>query len=125
MYNGDTLITFGKYKFTKLKNLPKDYLLQLFTNKSLDKLLLGYIERNLEEIKQRDNVVIKKEILDKKEIRKGIIGCYKIGFPNKKEANFALRGIRENPKTDKVPIRSYECEICGAWHHTSLETFKH
>jgi uncharacterized protein (DUF3820 family) len=121
---GESIMMFGKYRTHKLKSLPRDYLLQLYTNKSLDKYLLAYIGDNIEEIKLRGNEPPVKEVLSPKEIRSSYTGCSKIGYINKKEANFALRNIHNNAKTEKVPVRSYECEICGAWHHTSLETFK-
>lgn len=124
MMTGESIISFGKYKLNRLKNLPRNYLLALYSNKSLDKNILDYIQENMDEIKTRgDFLIIETKVYSPRETRKKIVGCSKLGYINKKEANFALRGIRENPKTDKVPIRSYECEICGAWHHTSLETF--
>ena len=124
MYSDETIILFGKYKGYKLKSLPKDYLLQIYTNKALDSRLLTYIKDNMDRIKSRTNEIGSKfEVLSSKEIRSSYTGCSKIGYINKKEANFSLRNIQQNAKTDKVPVRSYECEICGAWHHTSLESY--
>lgn len=63
-------------------------------------------------------------ITNAKDLRKKITGCSKIGFYSKKLANAELKRFQETIKTGVVPVRSYECEICGAWHHTSRENKK-
>ena len=50
-----TLMTFGKYKGTKLANVPADYLLYLYSNGTFGPLK-DYIEQNLE--------LLKKEAID-------------------------------------------------------------
>ena len=120
-YTHETFMPFGRYKLFKLKDLPKDYLLELFKNKSNEPKILEYIDLNLEEIKNRSNSIGSFQNLSSREIRKTFTNCEKVGFVNKKEANFQLNKIKNNPKTQKIPVRSYECEICGAWHHTSKE----
>lgn len=54
-------------------------------------------------------------ITNAKDLRKKITGCSKIGFYSKKLANAELKRFQETIKTGVVPVRSYECEICGAW----------
>lgn len=45
--------------------------------------------------------------------------CAKITYPNKVEAKFELKNIRECKQKHKKPIRAYECPICSGWHLTS------
>lgn len=55
-YSDDTPIFFGKYKGTKLANVPNEYLLYLWDNSNegktlYDQKLAAYIKENLQAIK--------------------------------------------------------------------------
>lgn len=111
VYTEESIISVGKYKFTRIKNIPAEYLLKVYKNKGYpDKELLLYVENNIEHIKnkQENNIIDKKTFL-----------CNKIVYPTKAEAQYVLREIRKSGQTHKKPIRAYECEYCGGWHHTS------
>lgn len=122
-YTPETRIPFGMYKNAKdnrLIDLPFIYLRQLIKDAKLDPNLVRVIRNEIlnEPEEKKLHYDLSK---DKKEIRKEITGCTKIGFMNKRVANDTLRHIRNTAKTEKIPVRSYECKICGAWHLTSKE----
>jgi hypothetical protein len=48
-----------------------------------------------------------------------ICDTLKACFMDKEAADKELKRIRKSPGTHKKPVRSYECERCGFWHHTS------
>ena len=57
------------------------------------------------------------------------LNCSKIPFDTRELAKRELGRIREEAaqykqKTDKIPIRSYECDRCGKWHLTSQSLLK-
>lgn len=113
MYNDETILTFGKYKFIKLKRVPAEYLLAIYNNKSSDNNdLNNYIEHNLEKIFNKKNGVIKYPEIE--------MTCQKITYPNEKEAKFRLSNISKIIQSNKKPIRAYECTKCGGWHLTSV-----
>ena len=45
--------------------------------------------------------------------------CKKITFRSRKEAKTELKKINRNMKNDKLKV-VYYCNICQAWHHTSM-----
>ena len=47
----DTIMWFGKYKGTKLANVPDEYLLYLYNNNKAYGKLKEYIENNLDNLK--------------------------------------------------------------------------
>ncbi len=120
MYNDNTLLTNGKYQFVSLKRVPGDYLLELYKTYKRkgqgDPELIDYIDRNMDAIKSRTNTV-------PPPIQRT---CTKVTFSNENDARRDLARIRSNnerlgSRKNKIPIRSYECEYCGGWHHTSRE----
>ena len=111
MYTDDTLLTFGTYKYMKLSRVPSDYLLKFLKDKSnLD--LYNYVNENEEKLILRKNGVIKTEPLT--------FPCEKHAFCSEKAAKDALNKISPLRQNHKKPIRSYECNICGGWHLTSI-----
>lgn len=124
IYTPETRITFGMYKNAidnRLVDLPHFYLKQLLRNTHLDPELVRVIR---EDILKESKPEKKEFIVNAKDLRKKITGCSKIGFYSKKLANTELKRFQNTIKTGVVPVRSYECEICGAWHHTSKENKK-
>lgn len=49
----------------------------------------------------------------------GQIVCLKHRFPSELDAQTALVGIQECPRTRKIPGRAYQCPHCNGWHLTS------
>lgn len=50
MLNDDSIMPWGKYKGTKLGNVPAEYLMWLYENDKCDKAVKEYIEDNLDVI---------------------------------------------------------------------------
>ena len=50
MLNDDSIMPFGKYKGTKMGNVPAEYLMWLYDNNKCDKAVREYIEDNLDVI---------------------------------------------------------------------------
>ena len=53
--------------------------------------------------------------------------CNKVSYDSKREANTVLNSFHKNHRggnthkfRDKIPCRSYHCEVCGKWHLTSI-----
>ncbi len=113
MYNDDTILIAGKYKFTKLIRVPAEYLLKVYSsgNKS-DKELFEYVQNNLETIIARKEGRIPTSHLKPL--------CDKQAYVSKKVANLHLSVISKKEQDHKKPVRSYECDKCGAWHVTSI-----
>lgn len=117
VYTDHTTLCNGKYKFYKLHEVPVDYLINIYENLkgSTDKALAAYVEKNIDRIKARkEGLPFIVEPIVEKEV------CTKKYYPTKGEARKALKIIRESQGDHKKPIRSYECEKCSGWHHTSL-----
>lgn len=49
----------------------------------------------------------------------GSFVCLKKRFATMGAADYALERITESPRTDKIPVRVYQCERCNGWHLTS------
>lgn len=47
------------------------------------------------------------------------MNCTKRSFLKKEDAVKRVAEIRANEDNNKIPIRSYRCEICGNFHLTS------
>src|SRR5690349_13420903 len=53
-YSDKTQLTWGEHKYKALGSIPADYLLEIYENKKTeDEKLLLYIEKNLEQIRER------------------------------------------------------------------------
>ncbi|MDI9882416.1 hypothetical protein [Flectobacillus longus] len=116
MYTDQTLLTFGKYKFTQLCRVPPEYLLRIHQAKSyFNAELKEYIINNLERIIQRRDGIILTPIV--------YFPCKKVIYISKKEANRFLESIKYIGQNHKKPVRAYECDKCGYWHITSRENF--
>jgi len=113
MYNDNTILTVGKYKFIALCRVPADFLLRMYTNKGYyNAELKEYIESNIEKIILRNEGLIITPPLD--------FPCEKLFYANRKIAKGVLRKIASMKQEHKKPIRVYECEKCGGWHLTSM-----
>lgn len=120
MYTDDAILTFGKYKFTKLKQIPFEYLDAL----SKSCRCIPFPEEFNKYVEQRRVKADPIEVLKSPEV--GFV-CEKITYANQKIAKIALKRIRNicATKGGKAPIRTYECEKCSGWHLTSKPLLKH
>lgn len=113
MFTDDTILSFGKYKAYRLRDVPAFYLINLHKNGGgIDPDLRKYINDNIDSIRAR--------FLDFPEpINRVTFICEKRTFPTKKDA---MDSIKKPAKQDKKrPIRAYECPKCSGWHLTSKE----
>jgi len=117
--NWDSLMDYGKYKFTRLREIPASYFIELKNSNSIRyESLKEFIESNFEELKSLGNE--SKGIVEPIEY----VICDKYRYATEEEARKHLRQItkykeqREYVK-NKIPTRTYQCEICGFWHLTS------
>jgi uncharacterized protein (DUF3820 family) len=135
MYTDTSILTFGKYRFKKLRDIPASYLINIYNDKGINKPeLREYIERNIDRLKAEaggmdiiQGIKIKKPEVKKPEVIKiATFVCDKVTFATEKIAKSRLREINNARGNNKKPVRAYECEICGGWHHTSIpfEKFK-
>lgn len=115
MYTDNTILTWGKYKFTSLKNVPASWLLANHKNNSLhDKELLEYISNNLDRLKE-----LHEKGFTPPEVK---MPCTKYQYASEEEAKKHLREIRKKGKQSPshvLPVRAYNCPICKFYHLTS------
>ena len=124
MYSHISILTFGKYKLKKLRDIPASYFLKLYKDLGVMKNnveLKEYIESNLDILKDEEKGLKSRQVVKPEPIR-----CEKITFATEKIAKSRLREINDARGDNKKPVRAYECDICGGWHHTSmpLDEFK-
>jgi uncharacterized protein (DUF3820 family) len=113
MHTDDTILTTGKYKFTRLCRVPPDYLLAVYKDKNFpDKELAEYVRENIGRIMQR-----KRGEVPTPELKRI---CEKITYLSEKDAKFVIAKARDNVQENKKPVRAYECEKCSGWHLTSI-----
>lgn len=114
MYTDETILTFGKHKFTKLCRVPAEYLLKLHENRSYANAeIKEYIEQNLEKLIQKRFGIISPPPFE--------FPCRKITYANEKDAKYVLKQISQVQQQHKKPVRHYQCDDCGGWHLTSKE----
>lgn len=110
-YTDNTILTKGKYKFTKLCRVPPQYLIGLFNNgDKSDPELYEYVKQNSIEILLRLNGKIKPPRLNV---------CQKFYFSSEEEAKKEIKRIAKLSQKNEKPKRAYECEKCSGWHLTS------
>jgi len=121
--NDNSLITFGRYKFTALCRVPVDYLFSICKqNTNNFRKNSDPYNQEKEEIKQyvKDNLeilVLRKEgIIQPLELKQT---CHKVSYFTEKIAKQVLKSISLIDQDHKKPIRVYECEKCSNWHLTS------
>lgn len=115
MYDDNTILSFGKYKFTALCRVPSDYLLRIYKSghyTNLSPELKEYIESNIEVILLRKQGIISPALFE--------FPCLKTTYPTENDAKKVLKQVRQIIQKHKKPIRAYACEKCGGWHLTSM-----
>jgi hypothetical protein len=119
MFTDETILTFGKYKFTKLGKVPAEFLIRQFDNKQFFGNLefKEYLELNIERIRTKQTE-LHTEIIEQENI------CDKFVYASEKIAKQSLRDINQVQQKHKKPVRAYECDKCGGWHLTSKTEWK-
>lgn len=115
MYTEDTVLSYGKYKGKMIKDIPKDYMINVhITGGEEHAELKKYIEANLDKYPGLPFL----SWFNKKSYVMVTLKCTKRTYPTKKSAMDSI--VKPKSKTDKkAPIRAYECPICSGWHLTS------
>jgi hypothetical protein len=125
MYTKESLMSWGKYKLQKIKDIPSKYFLALYDSKQLDKdvELKEYVEYNLDIFRKEESISPLNNIRPLEIVH---FICEKKTFPTKKDAQQSLKKIRSAGGNHEKPMRAYECPKCSGWHLTSMpyETFK-
>ena len=126
-YTDDTILTQGEHRLTILRNVPPEYLLELYkTRKTKDKELLKYIDKNLEKIKARQEDKLKGLRRDHgykligKSMHLTCASTDKLIYLTEKDAKLEIKRIKKKKQKRKKPVRAYQCVKCGGWHLTSL-----
>lgn len=115
MYTEETVLTYGRYTGKMIKDVPVDYLINVFkTGGDEHAALKEYMEANADKypgltligwFKSKRNVMVD-------------FKCIKRTFPTKKTAMDSIANPKSKQK-GKRPIRAYECPVCSGWHLTS------
>lgn len=119
MYNDNSILTWGKYKFTSLKRIPASWLLSKHKNTGIhDKELVAWVGENLDKLKERHESEIKNgkpaQITNT---------CTKYQYASQKEAEKHLSQIVQKGQQASghlLPVRAYHCNRCPFWHLTSI-----
>src|SRR6266446_6062772 len=108
MYSDNSVLTFGRYKHTRLCRVPSDYLLSIYqSGKCADDELKIFIKQNF----QRINACKKGEPMTAI-----ATVCEKFAYANEKIAKAKLREIEAVKQKHCKPVRAYQCEKCNGWH---------
>ena len=129
-YTDETILTYGKYKNRKLKDIPKEYLINIWkTSKGGgDTEMRVYLKDNIDRIKElhrrtRGVGSKSKASAPKNEISNQIVAfiCNKRTFPTKKAAldSIVNKGGKKGKKEKPMPVRAYYHPKCSGWHLTS------
>jgi len=110
---GDYIIPFGKHRNKPLKELPKEYLVELYRHEDL--------MTKWPELKQYIEATywLLLPLSQKVEYKFEPLPCEKNAYVDEEAAKKALKLIKQDKRDHKKPNRSYQCEICGFWHLTS------
>lgn len=112
MYNENTILTSGKYQFVSIKRVPAEYLITIYRERQCkDPELREYIKNNMKALEARRTAFFEPPPIDD-------FPCTKIVFPNERDAKDEIRRIART-RSEKKPVRCYECPHCGGWHMTS------
>jgi hypothetical protein len=131
MITPESKMKFGKYKNKFISELPSSYIIELYKNlitTTIDddkKEFVLYVETTLSDLlpkKNNNNInTFINEVVNKM--------CPKEFFINEGDAKYRLDHIRKTTikhnRTNKIPIRVYECDRCGYWHLTSKPLYEY
>lgn len=110
------ILKFGKYRGQDIRVVPGPYLVGLYKSAQdqLDKypLVREYIVENFGALIPTKSYLF---------LLTPICDTLKTCFVDQQDADKELKRIRKDPRKHKKPIRSYQCERCGFWHHTSKQ----
>lgn len=114
MYTEDTVLDYGGYKNTRIKDLPSIYMINVYRSGGKEhEKLIEYIQANIEKFPIL--------ALYAKKGGKAIVTfkCDKRTFPTKKDAMESIVKPPTKTRNKPIPIRAYECPICSGYHLTS------
>ena len=112
---GDIYVFTKKWGIARIDKLPSNYVLSIKNNfKHLRPEIWEYAEANKELLIHLGEKPITSEVEEP-------IKCTKLQYHSQAFAKSELKRIRETIGNHKKPIRAYECDICSAWHLTSME----
>lgn len=110
IYTDQTILLKGKHKFKKLRDVPPEYLVNLYDQRNFqDMELYKYIADRIDQLR---NPKMERPVQQT---------CRKTHFIDLEAAEKRIRQIHGNDTSDhKKPIRAYLCD-CGLYHLTSKE----
>ena len=120
----DSTLGFGKHKKKPISEIPKDYLLRLYKSGiPKDKDPDGKLRIFIEELICPPKKIRKThETINHIAIKVAEMFCPKEFFISESDAKYRLKFIRSHStRSEKIPIRAYECDRCGYWHLTSKQ----
>jgi hypothetical protein len=140
----ETVLKFGKYRNKKIKDIPASYILTFIENGGDHVDLRNYALNNRESLINKallSDKLTKEDLYkltrmkyrdgfnDAPQSQKGVIKfcSNKFSYASQVDAKKELKRIRSiSPDDKKIPVRTYYCEGCSAWHLTSkpLDKFK-
>jgi hypothetical protein len=119
MYTDETILSYGRYKDKMLKDIPREYFINVYKSAGEEHAVLKqYVDANKEKYPElaifflRNNAVPPVTFI-----------CNKRTYPTRKAAMDSIVKPTSKPKRP-VPIRAYECPECSGWHLTSKEIEK-
>lgn len=119
MYTDDTILTWGRYKFTALKRIPASWLLSKHKSKGIhDMVLVEWVADNFERLKEREEREKKGEKPEELPLP-----CTKNTYSSEEQAKKHLKEIRRyaesHEQKNHIPVRAYPCPFCKGWHLSS------
>lgn len=111
MEQNTLIVQFGKYNGQAIERLPAFYLARVYMSNP-------EVMEQYPAVKQFIEINCAALLLVGKPVGP-ICDTLKAAFVDKEAADKELKRIRKDPRKHKKPVRSYECERCGFWHHTS------
>lgn len=139
MITSKSLLRRGRYYHTSIEDVPAAYLLEIFKTEPDYTELYTWLSRHHLELLERfdrekhlppppePEPVVEEVIFRNRGVLR-MMACPKTNkfmYPDKATARRYLREQREQAIPGrKIPVRTYECPYCGAWHLTSREAWK-
>jgi hypothetical protein len=106
------IMPIGKYKDCPIKQVPSFYLIRLYMSNpevmEKNPAVKEYIETHCAGLLSIGDP-----------IQPTLCDSFKVSFVDKEAADKELKRIRKDPRKHRKPVRSYKCERCGLYHHTS------